>query len=147
VNAQPEGIRSEIGTAFSATVSLSAKFYNKDSLLKAAYWLSNRAVIYVPESDDEKFIVLIRLKQTTPSLESPRQPNIEELVDEFCNSIIDFELRHQVEIETAQVRQIILAKAFSESGVLEEDPPGSILDPVEQTNPSNLVNIANSSKK
>ncbi len=147
MNLQSEGIKSEISTAFSATISLSANFYSKESLLKAAYWLSNRAVVHVPESDDEKFTVLIKLKQTTPTLDNPKQQNIEELVDEFCNSIIDFELRHKVEIETAQVRQIILAKAFSESGVLEEEPPGSILDPVEQSNPSNLIKIANGPQK
>jgi len=147
VNSQSEGIQSEISTAFSATISLSANFYSKESLLKAAYWLSNRAVVHVPESDDGKFVVLIKLKQTIPTLDNPKQQNIEELVDEFCDSIIDFELRHEVEIETAQVRQIILAKAFSESGVLEEEPPGSILDPVEQSNPSNLVKIANSPQK
>lgn len=144
---QSEGIQSEISTAFSATISLSANFYSKESLLKAAYWLSNRAVVHVPESDDGKFIVIIKLKQTTPTLDNPKQQNIEDLVDEFCNSIIDFELRHKVEIETAQVRQIILAKAFSESGVLEEEPPGSILDPVEQSNPGNLVKIASSPQK
>ena len=147
MNSQSEGIQSEISTAFSATISLSANFYSKESLLKAAYWLSNRAVVHVPESDDGKFVVLIKLKQTIPTLDNPKQQNIEELVDEFCDSIIDFELRHKVEIETAQVRQIILAKAFSESGVLEEEPPGSILDPVEQSNPSNLVKIANSPQK
>ena len=147
MNAESEGIRPEINTAFSATISLSANFYSKEALLKAAYWLSNRAVIHIPESDAGKFIVLIKLKQTTPTLDSPKQPDIEELVDEFCNSIIDFELRHTVEIETAQVRQIILAKAFSESGVLEEEPPGSILDPVEQSNPSSLITIANSPQK
>ena len=147
MNAESEGIRPEINTAFSATISLSANFYSKEALLKAAYWLSNRAVIHIPESDAGKFIVLIKLKHTTPTLDSPKQPDIEELVDEFCNSIIDFELRHTVEIETAQVRQIILAKAFSESGVLEEEPPGSILDPVEQSNPSSLIKIANSPQK
>ena len=147
MNLESEGIRPEIGTDLSATISLSAHFYSKEALLKAAYWLSNRAVIHVPESDDGKFVVLIKAKQTTPTLDSPKQPNIEELVDEFCNSIMDFELRHKVEIETAQVRQIILAKAFSESGVLEDEPPGSILDPVEQSNPGTLIKIANGPQK
>ena len=147
MNAESEGIRPEISSAFSATIFLSANFYSKEALLKAAYWLTSRAAIHVPESDGGKFVVVVKLRETTPTLDNPKQPNIDEIVDEFCNSILEFELRHKVEIETAQVRQIILAKAFSESGVLEDEPPGSVLDPVEQSKSNTLITIANSPKK
>jgi hypothetical protein len=55
---------------------------------------------------------------------------------------LEFELRRQVEIETAPVRQIILAKAFSESGILEDEPPGTINDPVEDKSPDTFVQLS-----
>jgi hypothetical protein len=36
---------------------------------------------------------------------------------------------------------LVLAKAFSEAGVLEDDPPGTVADPVETDNPKGLVQI------
>jgi len=143
VSAESEGLQSEITSDHSARISLSTKFYSREAILRAASWLSNAAFIQVPDSSDSKFVVLIRQKHTTPTLEVPKQVNIDELVGEFCNSVLEFELRQQVQAETTQIRQIILAKAFSESGVLEDLPPGSALDPVEQAKPSGFVKIIN----
>jgi hypothetical protein len=55
---------------------------------------------------------------------------MEEIVGEFCNRLLDLELQQQVQEETRAVRELILAKAFSESGTLEDRPPGEYADPV-----------------
>jgi His-Xaa-Ser system protein HxsD len=136
-----------VDSEFSATVYLDPRIYTREAILRAAYWFTDVAYIHLPESPNDKLAVRISLKQPKATLASPNPLTIKELVGEFCNSLIDFELRRQVEDETASVRQLILAKAFSESGVLEDEPPGAIVDPVETRKPSSLIQIMNSSKK
>jgi His-Xaa-Ser system protein HxsD len=136
-----EGIESEADSQFSATIRLDPRFYSREAVLRACYWYTNVAYVHVPESPDDKLTVSIKLKQRLPTLERPAPISIDELVGEFCNSLVDFELRRQVEAETAPVRQLIVAKAFSESGVLEDEPPGNIEDRVETEKPSSLVQI------
>jgi His-Xaa-Ser system protein HxsD len=143
VRTAAEGIESEADSEFSATIRLDPRFYSREALLRASYWYTNVAYIRVPESPEDRLVVQIRLKERTATLEHPKPISIDEVVGEFCNSLLDFELRRQVEAETAGVRQLILAKAFSESGVLEDEPPGSIDDPVEREKPSSLVRIMN----
>lgn len=103
-----------------ATIQLDPRIYSRETLVKAAYWHSATAFIHIPESPNDKFIVSVRLKHPSPTLEIPKPITIQEFVGEFCNSLLDFELRKQVAAETAGVRELIIAKAFSESGVLEE---------------------------
>jgi His-Xaa-Ser system protein HxsD len=140
----PEGVQYDIETESSVTIRLEPRVYSKETILKACYWYTNIAHIQVPESSDGKLVIQIKLKHTIPSLASPKPIRIDELVGEFCNCLLDFELRRQVQIETASVRELILAKAFSESGVLEDEPPGVIADPVESQRPSGLVQIISS---
>jgi His-Xaa-Ser system protein HxsD len=131
VSCAAEGFCSELDSELSATIYLDVRIYSKEAVLKASYWYTDLAYISFPESPESKLAVHIKLKQAVPTLDNPKPGSIEEVVDEFCNSVLDFELRRQVEVETAAVRQLILAKAFSDSGVLEDEPPGSIADPVE----------------
>lgn len=136
-----EGFSSEVGSESSATIYLDSRIYSKQAILKASYWFTDVAYITFPECPGHKLAVEIKLKSTQPSLENPKPISVENLIDEFCNSVLDFELRHQIDVETAPVRQLILAKAFSESGVLEDEPPGSVADPVEMRELTSLVQI------
>jgi His-Xaa-Ser system protein HxsD len=147
VSARHQGIDYEFDSGVSAQLRLNPHFYSKEAILKASYWFTDRAYIHVPESSADELIVCIRLKATAPTLDNPKEISIEDVVGEFCNSVLDFELRRQVDTETASLRQLILAKAFSESGVLEGEPPGSVADPVAKSNPNSLVSIVNSSRK
>lgn len=138
-----DGFRSETDSESSATIYLDPRIYSKEAILRACYWFTDVAYIRIPESPDDRLTIRIELKRTGPSLTNPKPTSIGEFLGEFCNSLLDFELRRQVESETATVRQIILAKAFSESGVLEGEPPGSIADPVESAEPSSIVKSMN----
>ena len=127
------------------TILLDPRIYSREAILRACYWHTSAAYIQVPESSDNRLIVRLTLKHKVPTLENPSPITIEELTGEFCNSLLDFELRRQVEAETAGIRQLIVAKAFSESGILEDDPPGTFADPVENEQPSSLVQLKNNS--
>ncbi|MFZ3211972.1 MAG: His-Xaa-Ser system protein HxsD [Terriglobales bacterium] len=136
-----EGFQSEADSEFSATIRLDPRIYSREAILRACYWYARIAYIHLPESRDDRLVIRIKLKQRLPTLANPTPISIEEFLGEFCNSLLDFELRRQVEAETSSIRQLILAKAFSESGVLEDEPPGSIADPVASEKPSSLVQI------
>jgi His-Xaa-Ser system protein HxsD len=127
----------------SANIRLDPRIYSREAILKACYWYTDLAHVRCPESSDGSITVFIELKRGSPTLDTPVPMTISEVIGDFCNSLLDFELRRQVESETGVIRQLILAKAFSESGVLEDDPPGSIADPVERKKPSSLVQIMN----
>lgn len=132
-----EGFEIEYKSEASASLRLDPRIYSKEALLRACYWCTNIAYVHMPESPDNKFTVVIKLKHSAPSLEDPRPISIQEFVGEFCNSLLDYELRRQVEAETAGIRQLVLAKAFSESGVLEDEPPGEVEDTVGKDKPVN----------
>jgi His-Xaa-Ser system protein HxsD len=141
IGASAEGFKSEVVSNLCATVCLDPRIYSREAILKTCYWFTDLAYIQIPESPDGRIAIQIRLKQTVPTLEEPQLPGIEEFIGEFCNSLLDFELRRQVESETGSLKQLILAKAFSESGVLEDEPPGTVADPVENRKPTSLVQI------
>jgi His-Xaa-Ser system protein HxsD len=141
VNNEAEGIQSDLDSQSSATIYLDPRIYTREAILKASYWATGVAYIQVPHSPDGRLAIHIELKKRIPTLTNTKPIAIQDFVKEFCNSLLDFELRHQVNIETTEVRQLILAKAFSESGVLEEEPPGTIADPVEMKKPTSLVQI------
>lgn len=138
----PEGISSESDSELSATIRLDSRVYSKEAILRTCHWLSDIAYIHLPDSPDAKFVVHVRLKTISPSLANPSPAKIDDVIGEFCNSLLEFELRRQVEVETAPVRELILAKAFSESGILEDEPPGVISDPVGMDKPDSLVQIS-----
>lgn len=141
-----EGFRPEVGSESSAVIYLDTKIYSKEAALKASYWYTDVAYFSFSECPDHNLAIQINLKNIQPSLENPRPLSMKDLVGEFCNSVLDFELRRQIDAETASVRQLILAKAFSESGVLEDEPPGNVADPVELKKPTSLVQILDSPK-
>jgi len=142
----PDGFEADTDSAFSVTIKLDPRIYSKESILKACYWYTGVANIHVPESPDQRLVIRIEMKQKAPTLEAPKPLLVDEFLPEFCNSLLDFELRRQIETETAPIRQLILAKAFSESGVLEDDPIGVVSDPVEANTPHPVVQITNRSE-
>jgi His-Xaa-Ser system protein HxsD len=142
VNIEANGLESENESDSSALIYLDPRIYSREAILRAAYWFTNIAFIKIsPSSTDSRIVVQVRIKESRPTLESPEPAKLADVIGEFCNSLLDFELRRQVETETAGIRQLILAKAFSESGILEDEPPGPISDPVEKSHPGSFTQI------
>lgn len=54
---------------------------------------------------------------------------------------MDFSLRDQITAKTGEIRDLLLAKAFSESGVLEDQPEGSFEDSVEEEKADSMFKI------
>ncbi len=141
-----EEIETRIDSECSATIPLDPRIYSRDAILRAAYWLTNVAFIQIlPSVSGHRIVVRLTLKEPRATLESPVPATIGVIVGDFCNSVLEFELRRQVETETSAIRQLILAKAFSEAGVLEDEPPGPISDPVEAKSPGSFSQIVTQS--
>ena len=114
-------------------VSLTSKLVSSDALLKTCYWHSRDYACDVT-SDLENFSVALTALRDIPL-------NPEDIARNFTRQAMDFELRERVNARTADVRDILLAKAFAESGVLEDQPTGVFGDVIEEVKPDGLFKI------
>jgi His-Xaa-Ser system protein HxsD len=122
--------------------SLDKAIYSKEAILKACYWFAKDLTFQI-ESQDNIFEVVASVRTTVPTLEQPRIYKIDEFVPDLLNAFVDFQLRVEIHKETSTVRELIVAKAFAESGILEDLPPGAFEDSVgsQQPQSDNLVSI------
>lgn len=130
-----DGLRAE--NALMA-VAFSDDFVTREALLKACYWLSRDFECDVSRGSNGNFTVRLQPKPTcriTP----------EEAREQITTLAIDFALRERVTLQTAEVRELLLAKAFSESGVLEDQPQGVFGDSVEEKKPDGMFKILSNS--
>jgi His-Xaa-Ser system protein HxsD len=110
----------------------------RDAVLKTCYWFSRDFHCHVAELPDNRVQVTLLPKDFA------RPEAVATCEGDFFNTAIDFELRSRVEAKTSAVRELILAKAFAESGVLEDQPEGKFSDPVDESRPEGLFRILNS---
>jgi His-Xaa-Ser system protein HxsD len=112
-----------------ASISLDKKVYSKPAVLRACYWFARDLYCHVNERDD--FLeVTVTLRVSSPTLDQPKVRKIDEWLPEIFDALLDAQLRVEIQTETAGVRELIVAKAFAESGVLEDPPPGTFVDSV-----------------
>ena len=129
-SAEPGKAGSE-GDKDEVCLKIDTRVFSQEAVLRALYWFGKELYSEVTISEDSAHLVVrLRPKQRVPTLENPKPPNMETLVGELQNAIVDSELRVQMQKETSGVRELILAKAFSEAGVLEDPPPATFDDPV-----------------
>ena len=95
------------------------------------------------KEEDNRLSMAVRLRETAPTLSRPKVKKIDEWLPDILNALIDSQLREEIQAETAGIRELIIAKAFAEAGILESLPPGTFEDPVQgiQSESTRLVNI------
>ncbi|MGC1362208.1 MAG: His-Xaa-Ser system protein HxsD [Silvibacterium sp.] len=120
------------------TLVVDMEVISKDAILKACYWFSRDFYCEITELPNSRLQVSL----------SPKESAITDAVlsckGDFLNTAMDFELRSQIEAKTSSIRELILAKAFAESGVLEDPPIGLFGDAVEEKKPDGLFKILDS---
>ena len=112
-----------------ATISIDKKIYSKSAVLRACYWFGKDLYCHLKERGD-LLEVTVGLRVSSPTLDQPKIRKIDEWLPEIFDALLDSQLRVEIQTETAGVRELIIAKAFAESGVLEDPPPGTFADPV-----------------
>lgn len=86
------------------------------------YWYSDKFSISINLLENHYKIELI------PNSEN-NNADLNQLMEKLCRDLLDFNLRQIVTSETRNVRDLLIAKAFS-NGEFDEKPPGEISDPV-----------------
>ena len=118
-----------------AVVEINLSIVSSEALLKTCYWFSRDFVCEIRNRNEHVAEVFL----------TPRNPaSASELAsakDAFSTSAMDFALREKIEAKTSGIRDLLLAKAFSESGVLEDQPEGVFGDTVEETKPDSMFSI------
>ena len=129
-----------ISNAPMIAVVIDTAIIGKDAVLKACYWFSRDYHHQITPMPDGRLHVTLAPKNSIGAESSASCQG------EFLNTALDFELRSMIEAKTANIKELILAKAFAASGVLEDTPQGILADPVEaaQDKPEGLFKILNS---
>jgi His-Xaa-Ser system protein HxsD len=97
--------------------------YSREAVLRTCYWFTDRCYLFVSRAAPERLVITVRAKPGGLALET--------VGGEFTNALLDQQLRLEIGQETQSLRQLIVAKAFAASGVLEDPPVGDDRDPVE----------------
>jgi His-Xaa-Ser system protein HxsD len=102
-----------------------ADLYSKESIFKCLYWYGEKFHTNFSFADNKTY--RISIKPISTILLSSNE--LESLLQKLERDIIDFNLRDIVTKETQNVRDLLIAKAFS-NGEFDELPPGEVSDPV-----------------
>ena len=130
-----------IPAASSVEVEVDLAILSTEALLKTCYWFSRDFVCDIRNRSETGAEVWLtpRSLATDPELASVR--------DAFMTSAMDFALREKIEARTSGIRDLLLAKAFSESGVLEDAPLGVFGDAVEEAKPDGMFTILGNARR
>lgn len=86
------------------------KLYSKTALIKAAYNFTDRAYMHL-DCDDKYYYVEL----------SPKEGIKEVTEEEFSNEMLEQSARHEVYLQTKNIRELLMARAFSTSLVTDRD--------------------------
>lgn len=124
----------QVNTEGSAVLIVDHRLITTEAMMKVFYWLSRDFLCDVVSRSEIESTVRL----------TPRDPadwNRLEIEDLFKTRCLDFALREQISARTSGVRDLLLAKAFAESGVLEDQPSGTFGDSIEEAKPDGMFRI------
>jgi His-Xaa-Ser system protein HxsD len=98
--------------------------YSKDAIFKCMYWYGDKFSVNISVEEESYKIILTPHENADIKLTDFRL-----YLEKLERDIIDFNLRDIVTKETKNIRDLLVAKAFS-NGEFDELPPGEITDPV-----------------
>ncbi len=102
-----------------------SSLYSKDSIFKCLYWYGDKFHTNVSFADSNTYKVSVK---PVSSLKLNKS-ELEQLLLKLERDLVDFNLRDIVTKETQNIRELLIAKAFS-NGEFDELPSGEISDPV-----------------
>jgi His-Xaa-Ser system protein HxsD len=114
------------------TAFADASLFSKDAILKCLYWFGDKFHTTVSVKDENTYTITLKPLDTA----NVKEDDLDLYLQKLERDLIDFQLRDTITKETQNVRDLLVAKAFSH-GEFEEEPPGEVSDPV-GFNPDNL---------
>ena len=107
------------------TVFADASLFSKEAIFKCLYWYGDNFHINVSFVDSQTYLISLK----TLSNANIKEDELEIYLQKLERDLIDYQLRDTITKETQNVRDLLVAKAFS-NGEFDEQPPGDISDPV-----------------
>jgi len=106
------------------SITINCTLYDEEVLYKCLYWYGDTYAVSV-ERNDEHYEIQIEKLEGTISDEL-----FSLLVNKIKTDLIDFKTRQIIARETDNIKQIMIAKAFSSFDEFDEAPTGEINDPL-----------------
>jgi His-Xaa-Ser system protein HxsD len=107
------------------TAFADASLFSKDAILKCLYWFGDKFHTTVSVKEENSYTIVLKPLETA----NVKEDELSMYLQKFERDLIDFQLRDTVTKETQNVRDLLVAKAFSH-GEFDEEPPGQVSDPV-----------------
>jgi His-Xaa-Ser system protein HxsD len=107
----PQPFAMAVGNS-TAALTVDTTIYSLAAVLRACYKYTDRCYLFMTREPDAAHMVNVCFmpKQSSP---------LAEIVGEFCNELVDQSLRVTLAAEFGQVRDLIVAQAFSEGNLLD----------------------------
>jgi His-Xaa-Ser system protein HxsD len=97
-------------------LSVDGTIYDRATVLRAAYWYTEHCYIFITRDGPGTLGVHLRPKEGREALQR--------VAGEFTNTLLDYELRRRIDLETSKIRELLVAKAVSAAGTQDDPPPG-----------------------
>ena len=97
----------------SATVEVDTTIYSVTALKKAAYRFADRCSIQIGVPEGTRLSLAFR------SVRGEGESTVRDCISGFFDEALDYDLRERVAGETAQLRNLILAHAFSRTKLVQ----------------------------
>ena len=103
-------------------VKLDSQIYSKNAIVKCLYWYSSNFNVDIRLIDNYYHLTLSSLKNINDN-------ELKSIENKLNKELIDYNLRDIVKKETTIIRELIIAKAFS-NGEFDEEYKGDLMDPI-----------------
>jgi His-Xaa-Ser system protein HxsD len=105
-------------------VYVDAALFSPETVMKTVYWYGDKFHTSVFMEGGLQCITLRPAAQAIV-----KEEELDGYLQKLNRDLIDFSLRESINRETLNIRDLLVAKAFS-NGEFDEAPPGAISDPV-----------------
>lgn len=96
-------------------VSLDTTIYNLEAIKKAAYKFADRASLIIVPGPGTHVSIVFNFTAEHVDFEP------EQIIGDFCNELLDQDLRGQIKKETEPLRNLLLAQAFSRTKLVDKE--------------------------
>jgi His-Xaa-Ser system protein HxsD len=99
------------------SLSLSTSVYSVEAVKKTAYKFADRTSIIINPGPDSTISLVFNFAGKYAN-NDPKQ-----VIADFCNELLDQDLRERIKKETEPLRNLILAHAFSRTSLADKNQP------------------------
>ena len=107
------------------TVYANTELYSKETVFKCLYWYGDKFHTNISFQNQDTY----KIELSPLATNQAKDEDLELYLAKFERDLIDFSLRQVVNKETQAIRELLIAKAFT-NGDFDELPVGELSDPV-----------------